>query len=247
MNPSRSASAHRNFRVFAQDSNASGSIKNGRLVGVIATRAGLETALRLRRLPDLFELRLDVLRDHLGEIERAIPRLRAPLILTARHPAEGGSGALTAAKRRILLRRFLPHAALVDVEVRSATDFPSLLDEIRRQKIGLILSRHDLRDTPPADVLGRDLKTAVRCRADIFKIAARTDTRAQLDRLVAFYEINAAGFPIAAMGMGKLGAASRRQFFRLGSALNYAALDQANAPGQPTLRQLRRIRGAYIT
>jgi 3-dehydroquinate dehydratase-1 len=246
MNLSENAQAHRNFRAFAQDWNASGSCKNGRLVGVIASRAALEIALRLRRVPDFFELRLDALRDCFGEIERTISRLCAPLILTARHPAEGGSGSLTAAKRRILLQRFLPHATFVDVELRSVTDFAPLFSEIRRHKVGLILSRHDLQDTPTDGILREQLNFAVGYQADIFKIVTRTDTSAQLDRLLAFYRENSAAFPIAAMGLGKLGAASRRQLLRLGSALNYAALGQANASGQPTLRQLRRIRNAYI-
>lgn len=246
MNPARNVQAHRNFRASAQDWNASGPGRKSRIVAVIATPGALEMALRLRRLPDLFELRLDALRGRLRDVEQAIPRLRAPLILTARHPAESGSGALTAAKRRKLLERFLPDAGLVDLELRSAADFAPFLGEIRRQKIGLVLSRHDLRDTPPTDVLVDDLETAIRYRAEILKIVTRTDTPAQLDRLVAFYEQSSGALPIAAMGLGKLGADSRRQLFRLGSALNYAALDQANLPGQPTLRQLRRIRDAYI-
>ena len=61
-----------------------------RVVGVIASPVALVRATRLRRPPDLFELRLDALRDSLGEVERMIPQLRAPLILSARHPAEGG-------------------------------------------------------------------------------------------------------------------------------------------------------------
>ncbi len=67
-----------------------------RVVGVIASPVALVRATRLRRPPDLFELRLDALRDSLGEVERMIPQLRAPLILTARHPAEGGVGGLSA-------------------------------------------------------------------------------------------------------------------------------------------------------
>jgi 3-dehydroquinate dehydratase len=47
------------------------------------------------------------------------------------------------------------------------------------------------------------------------------------------------------MGIGKLGRESRRQLDRLGSALSYGSLGQANAEGQPSLSQLRRDRGAY--
>ncbi len=247
MNPPRSASAHRNFRARAQDRIVPTSLKTpARLVGVIANRAALEKAGRLRQPPDFLELRLDLLRDCLEEIEATIPKLRAPLIFTARHPAEGGGHALSAKTRRDLLRRFLEHAAFIDVERRSAPHFAALLAEARQRKIGLIISSHDLRATPSPEALRRQLTAAMRYRPDIFKIATRTDTSQQLDRLIAFFEENSGAFPIAAMGMGKRGAASRRRLLRLGSVLNYAALDRAFLPGQPTLRRLRRIRAAYI-
>ena len=75
-------------------------------------RAALARATRLRQPPDLFELRLDALRHSLGEMARALPKLRAPLLLTARHPAEGGVGQLRLAQRRSLLWHFFEDAAI---------------------------------------------------------------------------------------------------------------------------------------
>lgn len=218
----------------------------GRLVGVIADPDSLGRALRLRRPPDLFELRLDSLRDCLEEIARALPRLRAPIIITARHPAEGGAHALAAAARRDLLGRFLPFARYLDLELRSAHAFAPLLAAARRHKVGLILSCHDFAGTPPLAALREQLESASAYRPDIFKLATRTDTVVQLDRLLDFFRQNSGSFALAAMGMGRLGLASRRELLRMGSALNYAALGAANAPGQPTLRNLRRTRAAYI-
>ena len=62
-----------------------------RVVGVIASRADLERAVRMRRPPDLFELRLDRLAGMADEVENVLPRLRTPLIITARDPHEGGA------------------------------------------------------------------------------------------------------------------------------------------------------------
>ena len=57
------------------------------LVGVIASIDELRLATRMRAPPDLFELRL----DHLPNLrESQLLKLRRPLIITARHPAEGG-------------------------------------------------------------------------------------------------------------------------------------------------------------
>jgi len=218
-----------------------------RLVGVIASPAALARAARLRQPPDFFELRLDALCGSLGEVAHAIPKLRAPLILTARHPLEGGAGELKSGARRALLRRFLGHAALVDLELRCVRQMKTLIDEMRRRKIDLIISRHDLRDTPSLDELHRLTKFAATFQPAFFKIVTRTDTPAQLARLVSFFgERDRAKFPIAAMGIGKLGLESRRRLDRLGTALIYVSLGEANVQGQPSLSQLRCARRAYI-
>jgi 3-dehydroquinate dehydratase len=52
-------------------------------------------------------------------------------------------------------------------------------------------------------------------------------------------------FPVAAMGIGKLGRQSRRRLLSLGSALLYGSVCDPTAEGQPTLTQLCRERGAY--
>ncbi|MEP6974859.1 MAG: type I 3-dehydroquinate dehydratase [Spartobacteria bacterium] len=222
-------------------------LARGALVGVIASRAALVQATRLRRPPDFFELRLDALRDSLGAVARTILQLRAPLLLTARHPAEGGLGNLRLAARRDLLRRFLEHAAGVDLELRSVRQMESLREEIQRRQIALILSSHHLRDTPPVATLRAEANAAAAAGATIFKVATRTDNAAQLGRLGSFFATHGAPVPVAAMGMGKLGRLSRQRLAALGSVLQYAALGPPpHVAGQPSLSQLQRTRRAYI-
>src|SRR5437867_11439804 len=103
-----------------------------RVVGVIASRAELDSAMRMRRPPDLFELRLDCLVRAVDQFENELSRLRAPLIITARHPQEGGANELSLRQRRDLLTRFLNRADYVDVELRSASALHSLLSKIGR-------------------------------------------------------------------------------------------------------------------
>ncbi|MGH8095432.1 MAG: type I 3-dehydroquinate dehydratase [Chthoniobacterales bacterium] len=218
-----------------------------RLVGVIASPATLVRATRLRRPPDLFEIRLDALRDSLGEVARALPRLRAPLILTARHPSEGGLGRLNAGARRALLRRFLAAATFIDLELRSVGQMETLIDEMRRRRIGLVLSVHDFCGTPSTGELHRLAIRAAAIHPAVLKIVTRIDTAAQLEQLVAFFQgANRDKLPIAAMGIGKRGAESRRWLDRLGSALTYVSLGEAKIEGQPSLGQLRRAGRAYI-
>ena len=105
-----------------------------RIVGVIASRADLERAVRMRRPPDLFELRLDRLAGMADQVEKVLPKLRTPLIITARDPREGGANKLRLRQRRDLLARFLNHADYIDVELRSARALQALLANRQNEK-----------------------------------------------------------------------------------------------------------------
>ena len=123
------------------------------IVAVLASLPDLQRATRMRRLPDFFELRLDALHRELPTIEQILARLSAPLIITARHPAEGGLNNLSASRRRALLKRFLPRAACVDVELRSAAQLRPILAAARERKVKRIISVHDFHRAPSADRL----------------------------------------------------------------------------------------------
>ena len=80
------------------------------VVGVIASHADFERALKTRRPPDLFELRLDRLVGMADEVKNLLPQLRTPLIITARHPHEGGANKLRP-RQRLLQRIYLGSGA----------------------------------------------------------------------------------------------------------------------------------------
>src|SRR5438034_11245723 len=124
-----------------------------RIVGVIASHADLDRAMRMRKPPDLFELRLDCLARIVDQLEHKVSRLRAPLIITARHPQEGGANKLSLRQRRDLLTRFLPHADYVDIELRSASALCSFLAIAKKEKVQRIISFHNFKSTPPVRVL----------------------------------------------------------------------------------------------
>jgi 3-dehydroquinate dehydratase-1 len=210
------------------------------IAGVIFTRTDLQRAVRMRNPPDLFELRLDALFPIREELEATVQNLRAPLIITARHPREGGSNRLSAQTRRALLLRFLPHAAFVDIELRSAGAFAAVLEAARAKRIRVIVSFHDFDETPGRPRLDGIARAARSLGADLLKIATRTDNAAQLARLRDFFERARLAMDIAAMGVGRLGRASRFEFARR-SALNYGHLGSPQADGQLSIIQLRRI------
>ena len=210
-------------------------------MGVIASPAELDFALRMKAPPDLFELRLDRLVRVLGSLEKEIGRLPAPLIATARHPMEGGANGLSPQQRHDLLARFLSRVRYVDIELRSAPVFVSLLRLARRKKMRRIVSVHHLKDTPPASRLRTQAHAAKTYGADVFKVATRTDTPAQLARLLDFATAQDLGITVSAMGIGKLGGASRLLLTCCGSALIYASLGQSDIEGQMSLQQVRAL------
>jgi 3-dehydroquinate dehydratase I len=212
----------------------------GATVGVIMFPADLRLAGRMRHPPDLFELRLDHLVGLQNELENKLSLLPAPLITTARHPREGGANNLSLKQRRELLSRFLPWASCVDVELRSARALRPLLEIARQKNVRRIISFHDFRSTPSARSLCARLRAAKSCGADIFKIATRTDTSAQLARLLDFFTNRDVDLAVSAMGIGKLGAKSRRELMRRGSVLNYGHLGRSRISGQPSLSEIQR-------
>jgi 3-dehydroquinate dehydratase I len=212
-----------------------------RVVGVITSRADLDFAIRMREPPDLFELRLDRLVRIVDQLEKKLPGLRAPLIFTARHPAEGGANKLSTPERGNLLSRFLSRADYVDVELRSAPVFCSLLELARKQNVRRIISVHYLKSTPSPGMLRARARAAKTHGADIFKVATRTDTPAQLARLIDFVVGKDVNVAVSAMGIGKLGAASRVLLACCGSAFVYASLGESDIEGQMPLEQLRAL------
>jgi 3-dehydroquinate dehydratase type I len=212
-----------------------------RSVAVVASEADLLSALRLRRTPGAFELRLDALERVVSADDPRLGRLAAPLIIAARHPAEGGIGNLSASARRQLLRATLPRAAYVDVELRSAQALRTVLQSAAARRVRRIISVHALERAPLLAQMQRWLDAARALTPAIFKIAVRADTPAELERLLQFFELAKRVLPVSAMGIGKLGRRSRIELARRGSVLNYAHLGTPAIAGQLSLAEVRRL------
>ncbi|SRR5579862_2968116 len=204
----------------------------GCVVGAVHTPAGLREALRLRRgAVDFLEIRADAFAGQEARLLAKLPALAAPLIVTARHPLEGGGGALSAARRVGLQETFLPHAALIDVELRSLGPMQGVIRQARAAGVGVILSHHDFKKTPSAAVLRKLALRAAEAGADVFKVAAFTGAVRDLRVLLDFLD-GEKRVPLSVMGMGPFGKISRLLFARAGSVLNYGFLDQSQVAGQ---------------
>lgn len=224
-----------------------------KLVGVIASAEELRSARRMRKPPDLFELRLDYLPNL---APRKIAKLSRPLIITARHPAEGGGyrSRQTLDKwRRDLLLEFLPYAQFVDVELRSLRELREVWEKARSLKITRICSVHNFARTPSHAVLQKQFQRAIGAGADVFKLVTRAGTLSSIATLLQFLVSTSksssrrgsspgskAGLRIqcCVMATGRFGPLSRILFPEFGSVFVYGSIHQTLYPGQLTLREL---------
>lgn len=188
---------------------------------------------------DWLEFRLDDLREHLEAAEEVAEAFRGKVLITARHPAEGGKGDLPEPTRFAMLRRFLPVAGWMDVELRTVPGADELLGEARTAGVRVIGSFHDFEAMPPDPVLGRSIAAAMEHGLDAVKLAVRMERISDIFVLAAMVETSP--IPVSAMGMGPVGKLSRLVLARAGSILNYGYLQTANAPGQWPAGELKRL------
>jgi 3-dehydroquinate dehydratase I len=188
------------------------------------------------------EVRLDYLEK--PDLKRLFRSLPGPVIATNRPRAEGGRWSGSEADRRGLLAEALTwgvHA--LDVEFSTEAAWRREL-YARRGQTRLILSWHDFEGTPEAAALEEIFSDMLAQEADILKLVTHACNPADNLRVLALIpRALAAGKDIIAFCMGPLGKWSRVAAAFLGSFVTFAPFNpqQASAPGQITVNEMRRI------
>jgi len=208
------------------------------VVATVHTVRGLHEAaeLKARDGVSLVEIRLDCLDGKVAALPRTLAHIKRPLILTARHPREGGHGGLRDTQRVALLEPLLHRAAFVDVELRSARRLADTLRHTRSLGVETILSFHDFSRTPPVERLREKIREGRRLNASIIKIAVTLRSPRDLATLLLLQA--SGGGDVAVMGMGPLGKISRLVLPMVGARLVYGYLDRPQVGGQWPARVL---------
>ena len=175
-----------------------------------------------------------------AELRQALTGNSLPILLTARHPAEGGQGSEDAAGRMALLDPMLDLAALVDIELRSAMEMKSIIDKAHARSIQVIGSFHDFQATPGDEILRGAISFAQPAGLDGVKLATFINTPADLNRLIQITS-EAHRLRLSCMGMGPWGRISRLVLAKCGSLLNYGYIGKSNAPGQWPAARLKEL------
>ena len=193
------------------------------------TAAVIDRMVDMAGIADLFEVRGDYVLDlDLLTVLRAKTR---PLIFTCRAASEGGRYADSDTQRRMLLLEAVKRGYdYVDVEYRS--EFLDVVGE--KSGTGLILSYHDLKQTP--EDLEALYEAMCRRGADIVKLVVTPNSFADVARLLDFASRTArrGGTPLIPIALGAMGIPTRVLAGRYGAPFTFAsaASGAEAAPGQ---------------
>jgi 3-dehydroquinate dehydratase/shikimate dehydrogenase len=216
----------------------------GKICAVIAEPRA-EQALRAARLAlrrtSILELRLDYLEseDEFASLLRSIVPLasRSTLIATCRRKEAGGrfQGSIARQISRLVLA-VASGCSWCDLELETlerldASTLRKTLGDVR-----LIASYHDFNRTPAR--LGEVRKRLEAAGGDAVKIAAVTRHYRELVRLLRTAHRRR---HVIVVPMGEVGTPGRIAAVREGSALSFAAVDHAVAPGQPSLEAMQSL------
>ena len=187
---------------------------------------------------DFFELRIDLIGSGWRDLAAGLTR---PWIACNRRIEEGGRWKGSESERiRELVGTVDTGASIIDIEL-AAPDVEAVISEVKG-RVELLLSYHDLNETPSLEAMKDIVEKQLSAGADICKVV--TTARSFADNITVLQLI--AGYPdikIVAFAMGPQGYLSRVLSPLAGGYFTYASVKEGSesAAGQLTVHQLRRI------
>jgi len=219
-----------------------------RLCGVLAASTTRELrrllSMALRETPTV-EIRLDWLKNDaerrafLKWLKAHRPR-KSQLIATCRRRVGGGELAGDANEELYwLMQAREAGCAWCDLEVETLRELPGKSVHGYAVPEKVLLSMHDFRQTP---AFPKKLMVPAKGGAKAIKVAAMARSVSDSARIL---KLARSSRDVVAVAMGEIGLPARVLALREGSALAYAPVAAATAPGQIPLRDLKRLYRAH--
>ena len=217
-----------------------------RLCAVVAARSAAAAIEQLRVAKNtakarVIELRLDFLAGR-AQIDAllswvALQPRKPTLIATCRRLPAGGcfKGSLEA-EIAILRRAVEAGCSWCDVEIETAQQFVPALLRRNLAPSRVLVSAHNFRGLP--ENLAALVTNLEACKGDAIKLAAACHSLAEVRRLLKLVSRRT---DLVAIPMGEDMLAARILALREGSALAYAPVSQATAPGQIAFAEIERV------
>lgn len=213
-----------------------------------------EAATVRRARPDVVEWRVDfysaVARtDEVIETAKALRRVLSgtPLLFTRRSAKEGGGPARLSDEAAVELYAAVCGARcvdLVDFEMGNDLEQVHRVRRVsRRNRVGLVLSYHNFRGTPPLRTLNERFRRAQELGADVAKVAVMPQKLDDVLTLLAATRQSSEKLriPLIGMSMGAYGSLTRMFGWVFGSALTFGIGARGSAPGQPPIEDLTAV------
>lgn len=226
------------------------------LTGTSKTQVCREAEAAKEAGADLVEWRADFY-EELKDQEQVIAAAKelsqvlgeVPLLFTVRTEKEGGNSSMETEEYQELLKAVAASGAadLFDVEaLEEEEEKKTLIREIQERGGKVIASSHDFEKTDDWESLLERFSRLDKSGADILKMAVMPRSFEDVTRLmqVTNEETQRTEKPLIAMSMGNTGSISRIAGENFGSALTFATVGKASAPGQFPIKELRMMMDA---
>jgi 3-dehydroquinate dehydratase-1 len=191
---------------------------------------------------DYVEIRFDLLKpDKIESAIDSVKDIRGKAVFTLRSKSQGGSFAGNEHDRVNWLKKLAEQKPmLLDVELDAIKNNDELADFLERQKTPVLVSWHDFEKTPAnSEIAG--ILSEMRIFSNYVKVVTTAKSVDDSLRLLEVYE-NSFGLNPIIFAMGEAGVLSRVMCTIVGNApFTYASLEKAVAPGQLTVKQMRKL------
>jgi 3-dehydroquinate dehydratase-1 len=191
---------------------------------------------------DYVEIRFDFLKpEQLQSAIEAAKGIKDRAVFTLRSKAQGGKFAGSEPDRIKWLHRLAEQKPmLLDIELHTLQENDGLADFLESQKTPVLVSWHDFQETPPSDKIA-DILSEMRVYGNYVKIVTTAKSLDDSLRMLEMYQTAMGLHPIF-FAMGEAGVVSRVICTVVGNApFTYASLERDVAPGQLTVKQMRRL------
>jgi 3-dehydroquinate dehydratase I len=191
---------------------------------------------------DYVEIRFDFL--NLSDVDEALSianQVNRKAVYTLRSPEQGGQFKGNTSERIACLEKLSSSMPmLLDVELDTIKSNDNLAHYLEEQKVSLLISWHDFEKTPSNAQLTNLLYEMRKYSQNVKVVTTAQKTEDSLG-LLELYE-NTLGVNLIAFAMGEAGVLSRLLCVIIGNApFTYASLEKAIAPGQLTIKQMRKL------
>lgn len=192
---------------------------------------------------DLVEFRADHFQDalELDKVKSLLRKLRKtvrkPIIFTFRRAEEGGMKTCSIEYYKELLKMVAENSLceIIDVEDSAIDVDKDFIPTLKYLGACVIISKHDFSKTPDRDEIMRTFIEMERKGPDIIKVAYMPASKKDVLTLMTAAEEmtgNYVACPVVAISMGQLGMVTRVLGEFIESAITFASITKASAPGQ---------------